>query len=124
MEKPSPQKPQVPNLSAEVSEKTPATPLKCFTGALTASIFSLLTYRLTVAIATSFANKPVTSSNPAVVNISAAVRTLVVGIVALGAGVFGIAALGLAALGIQLLFKKLSGPPKNDADIDASSEID
>ncbi|MEL7351569.1 MAG: DUF3082 domain-containing protein [Cyanobacteria bacterium P01_A01_bin.116] len=93
----------------ESSEKRPATPLRCFTGALTAGTFSLLAYRLTLSIATSFANKPVTSSNPAVVNISAAVRTLVTGIVALGAGVFGIAALGLAALGIQLLFKGAKG---------------
>ena len=79
-----------------IAEKLPTTPLRCFTGALTAGIFSLLAYRLTLSIATSFANKPVTSDNPAVVNISAAVRTLVTGMVALGAGVFGIAALGLA----------------------------
>ncbi|MFK8184996.1 MAG: DUF3082 domain-containing protein [Phormidesmis sp.] len=96
------------------SEKAPATPLRCFTGALTAGTFSLLAYRLTLSIATSFANKPVTSSNPAVVNISAAVRTLVVGIVALGAGVFGFAALGLAALGLQLLIKKMTGSNAKD----------
>lgn len=89
-----------------IEEKAPATPLRCFTGALTAGTFSLLAYRLTLSIAASFANKPIVSDNPAVVNISAAVRTLVTGIVALGAGVFGIAALGLTALGLQLLFKK------------------
>lgn len=118
------EKPKVPDLSTVTSEKVPATPLKCGAGALTAGTFSLLAYRLTVSIATSFANKPVTSSNPAVVNISSAVRTLVVGMVALGAGVFGIAALGLAALGIQLLFKKLStkNTAKNDAD--AGAEMD
>ena len=99
----------VSSTALESSEKLPATPLRCFTGALTAGTFSLLAYRLTLSIATSFANKPVTSSNPAVVNISAAVRTLVTGIGALGAGVFGIAALGLAALGIQLLFKGAKG---------------
>ena len=86
-----------------IQEKVSATPLRCFTGALSASVFSLLAYRLTLSIAESFANKPVISSNPAVVNISAAVRTLVVGMAALGAGIFGIAALGLTALGIQLL---------------------
>lgn len=91
---------------SDTAEKAPATPLRCFTGALTAGTFSLLAYKLTLSIATSFANKPVISSNPAVVNISAAVRTLVIGMVALGACVFGIAALGLAALGIQLLFQK------------------
>ena len=95
-----------------IENKLPATPLRCFTGAFTAGIFSLLAYRLTLSIATSFANKPVISDNPAVVNISAAVRTLVVGMAALGAGVFGIAALGLAALGIQLLFQKATGNPQ------------
>ncbi len=83
-----------------------ATPLRCFIGALTAGVFSLLAYRLTISIATSFANKPIVSDNPIAVNISAAVRTLVTGMVALGTGVFGVAALGLALLGIQLLFKK------------------
>ncbi len=93
--------------SDAIQKKLSATPLRCFTGALSASVFALLAYRLTLSIAESFANKPVTSSNPAVVNISAAVRTLVVGMAALGTGVFGIAALGLAALGIQLLFRSL-----------------
>lgn len=97
------------NSPTPIEEKVPATPLRCFTGALTAGTFSLLAYRLTLSIATSFANKPVVSDNPAVVNISAAVRTLVIGIAALGAGVFGIAALGLTALGIQLLIKKAMG---------------
>lgn len=98
-----------PATRTPIEDKLSATPLRCFTGALTAGTFSLLAYRLTLSIATSFANKPVTSDNPAVVNISAAVRTLVTGMVALGAGVFGIAALGLTALGIQLLFKKAQG---------------
>lgn len=94
------------------TDKKAATPLRCFTGTLTAGTFSLLAYRLMLSIATNFANKPVISSNPAVVNISAAVRTLVIGIVALGAGVFGIAALGLAGLGIQLLLQKFQNPAK------------
>jgi len=92
--------------SATDIDKTPPTPLRCFTGALTSAGFALLAYKLTVAIATSFANKPITSDNPIAVNISAAVRTLVQGMVTLGTGVFGVAALGLTLLGIQLLFKK------------------
>ncbi|MBE9063316.1 DUF3082 domain-containing protein [cf. Phormidesmis sp. LEGE 11477] len=84
----------------------PATPLRCFTGALMAATLSLLAYRLTLSIAATFANKPIVSENPVAVNISAAVRTLVTGIAALGAGVFGVAALGLTALGIQLIFKR------------------
>ena len=91
---------------AQADYSQSATPLRCFTGALTASILSLLAYRLTVSVATTFANKPIVSDNSMVVGITTAVRTLVMGMVALGAGVFGVAALGLAALGIQLLFKQ------------------
>ncbi|MEO1683218.1 MAG: DUF3082 domain-containing protein [Cyanobacteria bacterium J06631_12] len=90
------------------TESTPSpTPLRCFTGAFGAATLSLLAYRLTLSVATTFADKPVVSDNPTVVNVSAAVRTLVIGIVALGAGVFGVAALGLGALGIQLLVKRM-----------------
>lgn len=97
----------------DTDKKIPPTPLRCFTGSLMASVFSLLGYRITLAIATSFANKPVISTNPAVVNISAAVRTLVTGMAALGTGIFGMAALGLAALGVQLLVKKIQATDKD-----------
>lgn len=117
------EKPNLSNLdlAADNQAKPSATPLRCFTGALTAGTFSLLAYRLMLSIATKFANQPVTSSNPAVVNISAAVRTLVIGMVALGAGVFGIAALGLAALGVQLLFKGLFNQ-HSKADLSVNSQ--
>jgi hypothetical protein len=48
-----------------------------------------------------------------VINIASAVRTLVVGIVALGAGIFGLVALGLFALSIQLLIQKLTTSKSN-----------
>ncbi len=64
-----------------------------------------LMYNLMIAIATSFANKPIHSDNQMVVNISSAVRTLVVGVVALGMGIFGLVAIGLFALMIQLLIQ-------------------
>ena len=82
-------------------------PLRCFTGAMIAGGLAMLMYRMTIAIATTFANKPVTSDNSTVIAISGAVRTLVVGLVALGTGVFGIAGVGLLLLGIQVLFSKL-----------------
>ncbi len=111
MEKPRVLSPD--SASADADEKNPPTPLRCFTSALIAGVFSLLGYRLTLAIATSFANKPITSTNPAVVNISAAVRTLVTGMAALATGIFGIAALGLAALGVQLLVKRFQATDKD-----------
>jgi hypothetical protein len=45
------------------------------------------------------------------VNIGAAVRTLVMGLVALGAGVFAFASLGLMLLAVQLLIQKLLKKP-------------
>lgn len=87
---------------------TPGKIARCFLGTVFAGGLGLLMYRMTLAIAETFANKPVTSDNPTVVNISAAVRTLVTGIVALGAGVFAIAALGLFLLGIQLTVIRLT----------------
>ena len=100
--------PQVSENSA-ADKQQQVSPLRCFSGSFVAGTLAILVYRMMIAIATTFANKPVTSDNPTVVNLSAAVRTLVVGIVALGAGVFGIAALGLFLLGIQLIIKKLMG---------------
>jgi hypothetical protein len=85
--------------------------LKCFSGAFMAGTIAWLAYRLTGAIAATFAAKPVLSDNPAVVNIASAVRTLVVGMVALGAGVFGIAGLGLFLLGLQLAFQRMTQKP-------------
>ena len=87
----------------DTEKKNPPTPLRCFTGALTAAGISLLAYRLTLSIAESFANHPISATNQMAASISAAVRTLVTGMAALGTGVFGVAALGLAGLGIQLL---------------------
>jgi len=81
--------------------------LKCFSGSFMAGTIALLAYRLMVGIAITFAAKPILSDNPATMNIAAAVRTLVVGMVALGAGVFGMAALGLFLLGIQLFWQRL-----------------
>jgi hypothetical protein len=84
-------------------------PLRCFSGALISGGLAFLMYRMTIAIATAFARTPIQSTNPAVISISSAVRTLVNGMVALGTGVFGITALGLLLLGLQLSIQKLRG---------------
>ena len=94
----------------------PVNPLSCFSGAFVSGSLAILLYRLTSAIATTFAHKPITSANVTVIKITAAVRTLVVGMVALGAGVFGLAALGLFALGIQIIIQRLMGKPSATND--------
>ncbi|MCG8366972.1 MAG: DUF3082 domain-containing protein [Pseudanabaenales cyanobacterium] len=111
--------PSSPN--STVTENTqpisvPANPLSCFSGAFVSGSLALLLYRLTSAIATAFAHKPVTSDNLTVINITVAVRTLVVGMVALGTGIFGLAALGLTALGIQIIIQRLMGKRSSAED--------
>ncbi|MEC4815557.1 MAG: DUF3082 domain-containing protein [Scytonema sp. PMC 1069.18] len=84
------------------------TPVRCLTGAVISGGMAYALYSLMIAIATTFATKPIHSDNPIVVNISSAVRTLVVGVIALGTGIFGIVAIGLLALAVQLLFQQLT----------------
>ncbi|WP_353929664.1 DUF3082 domain-containing protein [Okeanomitos corallinicola TIOX110] len=91
----------------------PPTPLRCITGAVMSGGFAFAMYSLMIAIATTFANKPIHSDNQVVINIGSAVRTLVVGVVALGTGIFGIVTLGLLALAIQLLIQQLTTPKSN-----------
>ncbi len=105
MSEPSPQ----PTRSAEK-----ATPLKCLSGALLAGSLGILLYRLTAAIAHSFAIHPLTTTNQIARGLSAAVRTLVVGMSTMATGIFSIAALGLIGLGIQLAIQGRSALPPAD----------
>lgn len=81
---------------------------RAFTGSVIAGTFALLFLKMLRAIATAFANKPVVSDNVTVVNLSAAVRTLVMGVIALGTGVFAMAAIGLLLLGLQMIWQRLT----------------
>ncbi|MFM2064688.1 MAG: hypothetical protein RLZZ507_4359 [Cyanobacteriota bacterium] len=102
--------PKVKEKEKETPEQIPPTPLRCITGAVMSGGFAFAMYSLMIAIATTFANKPIHSDNQIVVNIGSAVRTLVVGVVALGTGIFGIVALGLLALAVQLLIQQFTTP--------------
>ena len=84
----------------------PPSPLRCLLGSLVASGIAFGLYGMTTAIAQAFANKPNHYANMTTTNISVAVRTLVVGLSALGTGIFALAALGLLGLGVQLLLKR------------------
>lgn len=99
--------------ATEQTENQP-TPLRCLIGAAMSGGLGFVAYKLMVSIATTFANKPVTSDNPMVVSLSSAVRTLVVGVVALGTGIFGIVGLGLLALTVQLLIKQVTAKGKQE----------
>lgn len=97
-------------VSAENSSTSPQPPtvLRCVTGSLMAGGFAAALYMFTLSIAQTFANKPIHSDNVTVINIAAAVRTLVMGIVALGGGVFAFASVGLMLLAMQLLIQKFA----------------
>ncbi len=90
-------------------------PVQCLGGSLVAGGIAIVLYRLTSSIALAFATKPLHSDNFTTLRISAAVRTLVVGLSSLGTGIFALAAFGLFALGLQLLIQQAKGqtPPTN-----------
>ncbi|PMB19589.1 hypothetical protein CEN47_23020 [Fischerella thermalis CCMEE 5319] len=91
----------------EAQTQAKANPLRSLIGAVISGALAFAAYSLMSAIATSFAAKPLHSDNVIVLRISSAVRTLVLGIAALGSGVFAIVAIGLVALAIQLFFQQL-----------------
>lgn len=94
----------VEETSINTQEALPS-PLRSLTGAVIAGGFAFGLYKLTQAIATSFATKPLSSTNPLALSISAAVRTLVVGASTLATGIFAIAAFSLVLLALQVAFQ-------------------
>ena len=95
----------------EKAAKQPTTIFQCVSGSAIAGLFGYGAYSLTTKIATNFALHPFISDNFIAVRISAAVRTLVVGMFTLATAVFGFAAIGLFALGLQTAFNKLKPEP-------------
>ncbi|BAY22475.1 hypothetical protein NIES2100_22380 [Calothrix sp. NIES-2100] len=98
-----------PETSAEVQ----TSPVRCVSGAIVSGGLGYALYSLMIAIATNFASKPIHSDNQLVIRLTSAVRTLVVGLFALGAGIFGLVAVGLLALAVQLLVQKLKKSPES-----------
>ncbi|MBZ8182478.1 DUF3082 domain-containing protein [Oscillatoria salina] len=89
-------------------------PGRCLVGSLISGGFGFALYSLTSAIAQTFADKPIASTNPTAISISVAVRTLVVGVAALGTGVFALVAVGLIALAIQLFLEQSKKPTADE----------
>ncbi len=97
-----------PNLTPQT--ETPPSLLRCVTGAVISGGLGFAVYSVMIAIATNFATKPIHSDNVLTLRISSAVRTLVVGVFALGSGIFGIVAIGLLALAVQSIIQQLTKP--------------
>ncbi|MGL6343936.1 MAG: DUF3082 domain-containing protein [Waterburya sp.] len=98
------------------TQEDQVTPLKCFFSSIVSGGFAYAIYLLFNSIVQTYAAKTVTGTNPLVINITAAVRTLVMGVVALATGVFALVAVGLFLLGIQLTIQsfKKSGVTKSE----------
>ncbi len=91
-------------------------PLQCLSAALISGGFAIGLYFLTSSIANAFASKPLTSANPTAINISIAMRTLVVGVSTIATALFGIVAVGLVALAIQSSIQQLKNKPMPPSD--------
>jgi hypothetical protein len=63
-------------------------------------------YALTAAIAQTYAEKPIDTTNATATSIGSAVRTLVVGVAGLATFVFAFATLGLLALALQRIVQQ------------------
>ncbi len=93
-------------MSENKTSPSTTNPLNCLIGSFVAGGLAYGIFNLMNAIASSFASKPITTNNEIVFRITIAVRTLVVGMAALGAGIFGLVAVGLLGLMIQTLIQK------------------
>ncbi len=92
--------------STSITDLTKASPFRCLTGAFISSGFAIALYLLTSSVAQTLAETPIRSGNEYAMRIASAVRTLVVGMCALGTGIFTIAAVGLLALMVQILIQR------------------
>jgi hypothetical protein len=88
-------------ISSEESSEKPVTLLRCLFGSVLSGAIAFGLYSLMNSIVQTYATKPVASANPIALRIAVAVRTLVIGVSALGTGVFSLVAVGLLLLGIQ-----------------------
>jgi hypothetical protein len=102
--------------STPATNLTTVSPFRCLTGALISSGFAIALYLLTSSVAQTLAQTPIRSGNEYAMRIAAAVRTLVIGMCALGTGIFTIATLGLLALMVQIIilrWQKRDTPPSD-----------
>jgi hypothetical protein len=103
---------QKTSTSAKTSKKE-VNPLSCFFASIISGGIAVMIYFLMSAIVATYANKPVISDSAIVIKITTAVRTLVIGVAALGTGVFGLVAVGLFLLGIQVTIKTVFSTTSN-----------
>lgn len=94
------------SIPTEAASEKQVTPWRCFVGSVVSGGLSYAIYLLFNSISQTYAAKPLVMNSALALRLSVAVRTLVTGIVALGASVFAFVAIGLFLLGIQLLVQR------------------
>jgi hypothetical protein len=102
--------------STKIKQRQPSV-FDSLSGAVISGVIAIGLYFLTSSIAQSFASKPLASANPVAINISVAVRTLVVGMSTLATTIFGVTAVGLVCVAIAVAVKQLTNRtnPPSDA---------
>jgi Protein of unknown function (DUF3082) len=83
-------------------------PLRCLSGSAIAGVCAMGLYALTVSIANSFANTPLPTNSQTAINISNALRTLVLGVSTMGTAIFGMISIGLVLLAIQVTMQMIA----------------
>jgi hypothetical protein len=108
--------PEQKNDSLVEANDQKVTPLRCLLGSVLSGSLAIAMYFLTYSIAHTFATKPITSTSQLAIRISAAVRTLVVGVASLGTFIFGFVTLGLILLAIQLTIQSFKEKLSSSSD--------
>jgi hypothetical protein len=106
---------ETPEQSAAATK--PISPLTCWSGSLVSASIGVLMYRLTTAIAAGFAHQGLHTDNMTAYRLTIALRTLIVGLAALGTFIFGFVALGLFGLGVQRLSQTFRQVRPTDDDL-------
>lgn len=105
-----------PTLNSNSTSLESISLFRCLTNAALFGAIAFGFYKMTQGIAHQFAVKPIHSDQYMVVQISAAVRTLIVGLLTMGTGVFSFFALGLILLAFKIMFQKLIKPNPSQSD--------
>lgn len=102
---PSQNVPTVESRPQEEPLDKPPTVFRCVSGAAISALFAFGLYLLTTSIHNTLDATPIVSDNYLTVRISTLVRSLVIGMGALGTITFSVTTLGLIGLALQLLIK-------------------
>jgi hypothetical protein len=101
---------QTPIQPEDSSDTQKVTPIRSLIGAVISGSLATALYFLTANIADNLASKPLPSGSTTAINIAVAVRTLVLGVAALGTFIFALVAFGLVALTVQMVVQKSNQP--------------